>query len=727
MLGLGVVAAGCSARTSTSSPGASASTAPTNVAAPSVIRRSEALMSVEQRRASAEVTPSDLGHADARLRRVAARALARIADARSAELLLTSLSDGDPEVLAWSAYGLGYACSGHEGVHVRALVARAATLLVKATTGPESAPSSLAREAAAAHRRWALFEPLAAVADALGRCGGPDAERTLRAWVTSGAAVAEAAGFALGTLASRHERLEDATLVALLDAASRADAPVASALQAFTRLPQLDATVRARLLAVARAALGGTGVRRAIAVRALGAAGSAAADELARVARSPSFTPAERADALRGLGRLGPEGQTALGDALAPLADEVLAREGGVLTATYGVLSVALGALETPERAGPALSRIAGTPLEDSGASRRRQVALRCAAAAVLAGRGSESPVLARCDPDPAGRAGRLALLRVLAHGPLRGQRLRLFQALAKSEDAVVRERALELIATHPELERPAELAAEALGRKTAGDVATAARLIADHPGRFATGDAAGDVAPAVAKALGAALATFAHSPSIEVRSALDDAAGAVALLSAMTGLEADCRSDNPTLRSHAEKALQKLGNQGQRCVSFEPSQTPPRELAHVADAPTHVTLETDGGTVTLELWPDLAPVAATRLVELARDGFFTGVTVHRVVPGFVVQLGDRDGDGYGGVERPPLRCETAPAPFEVGSVGIALSGRDTGSSQFFVTLAREPHLDGDYALIGRAGPGWENLAEGDIVRRVTVSVAGKP
>ncbi len=68
-----------------------------------------------------------------------------------------------------------------------------------------------------------------------------------------------------------------------------------------------------------------------------------------------------------------------------------------------------------------------------------------------------------------------------------------------------------------------------------------------------------------------------------------------------------------------------------------------------------------------------------------------------------------------------PLRCETSPAALENGSVGIALSGRDTGSSQFFVTLAREPHLDGDYALIGHAGPGWERLDEGDIVRKVSV------
>jgi peptidyl-prolyl cis-trans isomerase B (cyclophilin B) len=120
-----------------------------------------------------------------------------------------------------------------------------------------------------------------------------------------------------------------------------------------------------------------------------------------------------------------------------------------------------------------------------------------------------------------------------------------------------------------------------------------------------------------------------------------------------------------------------------------------------------------------LTLDPSLAPVAVTRIEELARAGFYDGVIVHRVVPGFVVQLGDPGGDGYGGAPRPPLRCETSPARFSGGAVGIALGGRDTGSSQFFVTLAEQPHLDGAYARVGQAGAGWERLVEGDVVRKI--------
>jgi cyclophilin family peptidyl-prolyl cis-trans isomerase len=94
---------------------------------------------------------------------------------------------------------------------------------------------------------------------------------------------------------------------------------------------------------------------------------------------------------------------------------------------------------------------------------------------------------------------------------------------------------------------------------------------------------------------------------------------------------------------------------------------------------------------------------------------------IHRVVPGFVVQLGDPGGDGYGGAGKEPLRCETSPIPFASRRVGVALAGRDTGSSQLFVTLGPSPHLDGDYALIGRAEPGWEKAAQGDIVKKARV------
>ena len=94
---------------------------------------------------------------------------------------------------------------------------------------------------------------------------------------------------------------------------------------------------------------------------------------------------------------------------------------------------------------------------------------------------------------------------------------------------------------------------------------------------------------------------------------------------------------------------------------------------------------------------------------------------MHRVVPGFVVQLGDPGGDGYGGAKGPPLRCETSPAPFDTGTVGIALGGRDTGSSQLFVTHVPTPHLDGRYAWLGTASGPWNALIDGDRIVKIVV------
>jgi cyclophilin family peptidyl-prolyl cis-trans isomerase len=668
--------------------------------------------SAEQRRASSAVNPTDLTSHDVRLRRAAARALARIADEHAGELLAASLGDEDPEVITWSAYGLGATCQGHEDARVRALSVRATGVLLARAERHAPAPSAPPP----------FFDVLSTLALALGRCGGPDAEHTLRAWLELGPPLREAAGLALGTLAGARDRLEDATLVALLDAASRREAPVASALQAFTRLNHLDDAVQMRLYEVARSALASTGLGRTLAVRALPAAGARAAADLAAVVGAPSASPAERADAARGLGRLGDEGQRALAEALAPLVNAVAgSNPERLLGAEYGVLSSVVSALAPPpERAGAALAQLANLTVGATPALARRAVLLRCAAAALLAGRGSQSSVLAACDPEPNGRAGRLARLTVLDRGALAGERLRQWQALSTADDAVVREHALELAAKHDELDVTSTLT-RAFAAKTAGEVATAAHLVAQHPERASTTRSADAPAPAVTSSLTAALEHWDASPNIEVRTNLFDAAARLGVLTAKPRLELACKSDNPTLREHAERALHLLGDRDRHCTTFQPPGTPPAELAHALATPVHLELETDAGTFTLELEPALAPVAVTRIVELARAGFYDGVLVHRVVPGFVVQLGDPDGDGYGGAPRPPLRCETSPAPFDALSVGIALSGRDTGSSQFFVTLGREAHLDGNYALIGHAAPGWDRLVEGDRVKAVHV------
>jgi cyclophilin family peptidyl-prolyl cis-trans isomerase len=174
-------------------------------------------------------------------------------------------------------------------------------------------------------------------------------------------------------------------------------------------------------------------------------------------------------------------------------------------------------------------------------------------------------------------------------------------------------------------------------------------------------------------------------------------------------------------MRERGARALRAMGAGAASCAPpADPDAKPAPEVGHSLSHPTRVVLTTDAGDLSITFEPGLAPIAATRFVALAKARFYDGVVVHRVVPGFVVQFGDPDGDGYGGAGT-LLRCETSPVPFGPLDVGVALSGRDTGSSQIFVTLARWPHLDGEYARVGRADGDWWRVAEGDVIRAVKV------
>jgi len=109
--------------------------------------------------------------------------------------------------------------------------------------------------------------------------------------------------------------------------------------------------------------------------------------------------------------------------------------------------------------------------------------------------------------------------------------------------------------------------------------------------------------------------------------------------------------------------------------------------------------------------------------VTLARKGFFDGVAIHRVVPDFVVQDGDPRGDGEGGPGY-TIRDELNERPYLRGTVGMALSGKDTGGSQFFITQSPQPHLDAKYTVIGRVVNGMDvvdRIQQNDVIRRIRV------
>ncbi len=111
--------------------------------------------------------------------------------------------------------------------------------------------------------------------------------------------------------------------------------------------------------------------------------------------------------------------------------------------------------------------------------------------------------------------------------------------------------------------------------------------------------------------------------------------------------------------------------------------------------------LTTEKGSFTIEFLPEDAPLTVDNFVKLARAGYFNGLEVHRVVANFVMQDGDPIGNGSGGPGW-SIRCEINMIPYERGVVGMALSGRDTGGSQWFVTHSPQPHLDGGYTVFGK-------------------------
>jgi len=137
------------------------------------------------------------------------------------------------------------------------------------------------------------------------------------------------------------------------------------------------------------------------------------------------------------------------------------------------------------------------------------------------------------------------------------------------------------------------------------------------------------------------------------------------------------------------------------------------------------VTIETDRGPIVMELDPGLAPTTVNHFVSLARDGFYDGLTFHRVVPEFVIQGGDPEGTGRGG---PGYRWADEPVKGEytLGAVAMANAGPDTNGSQFFICIDDcRRKLQPLYNLFGYVIDGIDvaqSIQVGDVMRSVSVT-----
>jgi cyclophilin family peptidyl-prolyl cis-trans isomerase len=153
---------------------------------------------------------------------------------------------------------------------------------------------------------------------------------------------------------------------------------------------------------------------------------------------------------------------------------------------------------------------------------------------------------------------------------------------------------------------------------------------------------------------------------------------------------------------------------------SIERAHEPP--LAHddaffAPPAYSRAVIHTSAGDIEWKFFGDQAPQTVKNFIALAKKGYFDGLRVHRVVPDFVIQDGDPTGTGSGGPGY-TIRCEYNQLRYEAGMVGMALSGKDTGGSQWFVTLSPQPHLNGRYTIFAQVTRGL------DVAKRVTQGAA---
>lgn len=164
---------------------------------------------------------------------------------------------------------------------------------------------------------------------------------------------------------------------------------------------------------------------------------------------------------------------------------------------------------------------------------------------------------------------------------------------------------------------------------------------------------------------------------------------------------------------------------------SFKPTE-PKEPLKFAAGKNYTATIQTSKGTIVCELYPDKAPFSVTNFIQLANGHFYEGLTFHRIVPNFVAQGGDPSGNGSGGPGY-TVKGETGNGLKHVeGALAWARLGdnvnpeKRSSGSQFYITLAATPHLDGDYTVFGKTTAGMEvvkSIVVGDKILRVAIEL----
>ena len=272
----------------------------------------------------------------------------------------------------------------------------------------------------------------------------------------------------------------------------------------------------------------------------------------------------------------------------------------------------------------------------------------------------------------------------------------------------------------------------DALVKVRAANAATvmAERLTSDDPVvRAAAARGMGTLKPAgAAAALIAAIETARGDGLYVARAAALEALVAVDAAAARPRLTAALTDKDWAVRVRAAELLRKM-DPTVDLSSMRPA--PPPTVPELAAVDVFIAppyspaayIDTSKGTIQIELAVIDAPRTVANFIALVRKGYFSGVSLHRVVPDFVVQDGDPRGDGEGGPGY-TIRDEVNQRPYLRGTVGMALDWADTGGSQFFITHSPQPHLDGRYTVFGQVVSGMDvvdRLAQWDTIERVRV------
>jgi len=151
-----------------------------------------------------------------------------------------------------------------------------------------------------------------------------------------------------------------------------------------------------------------------------------------------------------------------------------------------------------------------------------------------------------------------------------------------------------------------------------------------------------------------------------------------------------------------------------------------PPEMQIDTDKKYTAIIETNRGTMELELYPQYAPKTVNNFVFLSRQGYYDGVTFHRVISNFMIQGGDPQGTGRGG---PGYQFEDEftgnPLKHERGVLSMANAGPGTNGSQFFITHSPQPHLNGKHTVFGTVKAGLDvvdAIRQGDVMDKVTIT-----